>query len=89
MNQSFEEIRVYEGVAERTGIQFDRASVRHSAGYCSSLTDLHRKARVAGDGCFYLPLAIWPAGTATLDMRKPWVVMSSVPSIPQTQVREP
>jgi len=74
--QTFAEIRVYEGVAERTGVQFDRQDVRRSGGCCGSLTEFLRKARAAGDGTFYIPLAMWPADTELIELRKPWVVMS-------------
>jgi len=67
---------VYEGVAERTGVHFERSEVRRSGGYCASLTDLMRKARASGDGTFYLPLGMWPADTERIELRKPWVVMS-------------
>ena len=82
VNQRFEEIRVYEGTAERTGVVFDRADVRHSDRCCSSLAALSRKARAAGDGTFYLPVNIWPADTEQIDLRKPWVVMSAPPAGP-------
>jgi hypothetical protein len=75
VNRSFDEIRVYDGMAERTGVQFDWADVRRSAGYCSSLTELHRKVRSAGDGCFYLPLNSWPVDVSQLNVQKRWVVM--------------
>ena len=75
LTQSFEEIVVYEGVAERTGAHFERNAVRHSDGYCASLTALLRKARAAGDGTFYMPLNLWPADRERLEMRKPWVVL--------------
>jgi len=76
VSQPVEEIRVYEGIAERTGVRFDRSDVRRSEGYCESLTALIRKARAAGDGTFYLPIDQWPAETERLELRKPWVVMS-------------
>ena len=79
VNECFEEIRVYEGVAERTGVQFQRDAVRRSDGCCRSLTELIRKARAAGDGTFYLPLHVWPADTERVELQKPWVVMSSLP----------
>jgi hypothetical protein len=75
-DQTFAEIRVYEGVAERTGVNFERKDVRRSSGFCGSLTELVRKARAAGDGIFYLPVKVWPADTEKLDLRKPWVVIS-------------
>ena len=72
----FDEIRVYDGVAERTGVRFDRKDVRRSGGYCASMTEFMRKARAKGEGIFYLPIDLWPADTERLDLRKPWVVMS-------------
>jgi len=79
MNQ-FEEIRVYGGVAERTGVQFQRSDVRRSGSRCSSLSALIRKARDVGDGYFYLPVNVWPADTERVELRKEWVGMSSLPA---------
>jgi len=76
--QPFDEIRVYAGFAERTGVQFERDTVRRSGGCCRSLTELIRKARDAGDGYFYLPLSLWPADTERVALRKNWVVVSSL-----------
>ena len=76
--QPFDEIRVYAGFAERTGVQFERDTVRRSGGCCRSLTELIRKARDAGDGYFYLPLNLWPANTERVALKKNWVVVSSV-----------
>lgn len=73
----FDEIRVYAGFAERTGVQFERDTVRRSGGCCRSLTELIRKARDAGDGYFYLPLNLWPANTERVALQKSWVVVSS------------
>ena len=77
VKQLFDEIRAYDGVAERTGVQFDRAAVRRSSGCCRSLTELIRKARNGGDGYYYLPLNLWPADTERVELQKRWVVMSS------------
>jgi len=74
--QIYEEIRVYEGVVERTGARFERSEVRRSNGYCASLTDFMRKARTAGEGTFYVPLGSLPENLEQLELRKPWVVMS-------------
>jgi hypothetical protein len=74
--QPFEEIVVYEGIAERTGVHFERDEVRRMDGYCGSLTALLRKARAAGDGTFYMSLDRWPMDTERLELRKPWVVLS-------------
>lgn len=89
VNRTFDEIRVYEDVAERTGVQFERNDVRRSAAYCSSLTELGRKARASGDGSYYLPTGAWPAGVAQLELRKPWLVVSSLPSSHDARSIEP
>ena len=75
----YDEIRVYEGVAERSGVQYDRSEVRRSGSCCKSLAALIRKARVSGDGYFYLPLNVWPADTERVELRKQWVGMSTQP----------
>jgi hypothetical protein len=79
INQSFDEIRVFDGAAERTGVHFERNAVRHSDGCCRSLTELIRKARASGDGYFYLPLNTWPADTERVELQKKWIVISSLP----------
>jgi hypothetical protein len=76
VNQAFDQVRVYGGVAERTGESFERSEVRRSSGCCGSLSELIRKARNAGDGYFYLPRDVWPADTERVELRKPWVVVS-------------
>jgi len=76
VNQSFDEIRVYEGIAERTGVRFERDTVRRSDACCRSVTELIRKVRTSGDGYFYLPLDLWPADTERFELRKQWVVQS-------------
>lgn len=73
----FEEVRVYGGVAERTGVQFQRDAVRRSSACCRSLSDLIRRARAAGDGTFYLPAGLWPADKDRVELQKPWVGISS------------
>jgi hypothetical protein len=79
LSVAFDEIRVYDGVAERTGAQFTRDAVRHSGSCCKSLSSLIRKARVAGDGYFYLPPGIWPADTTRVPLQKEWIGMSTIP----------
>jgi len=76
VSQVLEEIRVYEGVAERTGVQVNRSEVRRNSGLCGSLSELMRKARNSGDGTFYLPAEAWPADTETVEIRKPWIVVA-------------
>jgi hypothetical protein len=73
----FLEIRVYEGVAERTGVQFERDAIRRSAGCCRSMQELVRKARDGGEGYYYVPAAAWDDDRDRLELLKPWVVTSS------------
>jgi hypothetical protein len=75
-NQQFDEIRVYEGIAERTGTTIDRATVRGSAAVCRSLSELTRRARRMGDGYFYLPVLMWPEGVTQLPLEQTWTTMS-------------
>lgn len=82
--QPFEEIRVYDGIAERTGAQFEKNDVRRRDGYCGSMTQFLQKARAAGEGMFYLPLGMWPAGVEQVPLKKEWVVMSSHQQPPLT-----
>jgi hypothetical protein len=77
LDPSFAEIRVYADAAELTGVKVERSAVRRNSGCCKSLTELIRKARVAGEGYFYLPLNLWPDGTERIELKKEWVVMSS------------
>lgn len=71
--QQFDEIQVFEGVAERTGTMVDRNTVRGSEAICSSLGELTRKARRMGDGYFYLTSLLWPENTTQLVLRDTWV----------------
>ena len=74
--RSFEEIRVYDGVATRTGVLFERNDVRHSDACCTSVRDLIHKVRASGDGTFYLRVNAWPLGADHVELQKLWVVMS-------------
>lgn len=74
-DQQFDEIQVFEGVAERTGTTVDRSAVRRSAGLCRSLSELTRKSRRMGDGFFYLAPSLWPENTTKLVLRETWTIM--------------
>lgn len=68
-------MRVYEGIAERTGKTVDRNTVRGSKAVCQSVGELARKVRREGDGTFYLAAEAWPEGTASLDLITKWKTM--------------
>jgi hypothetical protein len=74
--QVFDEIRVYEGVAERTGNTVDRTSIRGRQGVCRSLTELTQKSRRLGDGYYYLAAAVWPPEETQIVLQKTWETMS-------------
>ena len=72
LTDSYDEIQVFNGVAERTGTSFDRAGVRGRRSVCRSLTDLGAKSRRLGDGYYYLASAAWPAGETKVDLNRTW-----------------
>lgn len=76
MPQSYEEIRVYDSVAERTGTTLDRAGVRGRVGVCRSLTELGAKMRRLGDGYYYLASSAWPQDATSVDLSRTWETMS-------------
>lgn len=59
-----EEIRVFEGVAERTGRMVIFRSARNYPA-CSSFRDLVRKYNLHGDGVFYLH-GRWPGDESSV-----------------------
>lgn len=73
MDKFFDEIQVFNGVAERTGLTFDRAGVRGRRGICRSVTELTAKSRRLGDGYYYLAANAWPAEATTVDLTRTWV----------------
>ena len=75
MDKFFDEIQVFNGVAERTGLTFDRAGVRGRRGICRSVTELTAKSRRLGDGYYYLASKAWPAETKSVDLTRPWVTI--------------
>lgn len=75
MGQQFEEVRVYEGVAERTGNTVDRDTVRGSKAVCQSVSELTRKFRREGDGVFYLASKAWPEDTEKIVLTAKWTPM--------------
>jgi len=72
-NQLFDEIRVFEGVAERTGTTVNRQTIRGREAVCRTVRDLARKSRRLGDGYFYLPVMEWPEGVTRVELSTTWV----------------
>lgn len=75
-SREFDEIRVFEGVAERTGNRLDRATLRGCRSLCRSVSELTRQVRRNGDGLFYLAARAWPEGADRLDLTDAWTPMS-------------
>lgn len=74
--KQFLEIRVYDAIAECTGTVVDRETIRGSAMMCRSMMELTRLSRRLGDGTFYLPVALWPAGKKQIPLAETWTTMS-------------
>ena len=72
----FDEIQVFEGIAERTGNTVDRDTIRGSNAICRSIMELTNRARRLGDGTFYLKSSIWPADKEKLELAQTWTTMS-------------
>jgi hypothetical protein len=68
MKQLCEEIRVFEGMAERTGEMLELRGLKAHMNGCTSMRDLVRKYRIFGDGHFYLPLGNWPTGKLSVSL---------------------
>lgn len=76
MSPSFDEIHVYDSVAERTGNQVGRAGLRGRAGVCRSLSELASKSRRLGDGYYYLAASAWPSDKTSVNLGIEWQTMS-------------
>lgn len=76
MGPLFDEVRVYDGIAERTGNTVDRDTVRGSKAVCQSVSELTRKVRREGDGIFYVATKAWPENTDKVVLTEKWTPMS-------------
>jgi hypothetical protein len=72
LDKLFDEIQVFDGVAERTGVSVDRAGVRGRRGVCRSVTELTAKSRRLGDGYYYLASTAWPAEAKSVNLAREW-----------------
>lgn len=76
MSRSYEEIRIFEGIAERTGNFVERAAARGHATLCSSMNQLGAVSRRLGDGLYYLAPSAWPDDdTETVDLNRSWTTL--------------
>lgn len=75
LNRSFDEVQVFDGVAERTGVHFDRAGVRGHGGICRSLGELYAKSRRLGDGYYYLASPAWPEDAQSVKLAPVWTAL--------------
>lgn len=73
--EQYLELKVFEGIAERTGASFSRTGVRGRRGICKNLTALRAMCRRFGDGYYYLAASAWDDSVQSLDVRKAlWAV---------------
>ena len=75
MARSFDEVQVFDGIAERTGASFDRAGVRGHGRVCRSFTELAAKSRRLGDGYYYLAAAAWPENERSVTLTRAWAAV--------------
>jgi hypothetical protein len=68
--EQYLELKVFEGIAERTGASFSRTGVRGRRGICRNLTALRAMCRRFGDGYYYLAESAWDNSLSSLDVRK-------------------
>ena len=71
-SNSYDEVQVFNGIAERTGVTVDRAGVRGHHGVCRSIAELGSKSRRMGDGYYYVASAAWPADTTSVNLVREW-----------------
>ena len=76
MSQSYEEVLIFDGVAERTGNRVDRNGVRGRQNVCRSFSALGAKWRRSGDGYYYLNSAEWPAESEKCDLKRAWACIA-------------
>lgn len=75
LSQGYDEVQVFDGIAERTGNHVDLSAVRGRREVCGSITALAAKSRRLGDGLYYLRSDAWPAGDERVDLNRPWEPM--------------
>lgn len=80
VNSVCAEISVYQGSGERTGVVVERRAIRGKAGLCKSMRDLAIKARILGDGYYYIPVELWPAEEPVQINKVDWTVIGSTPT---------
>src|SRR5947207_5340657 len=80
VNSLCAEISIYQGVGEPTGVVVERSAIRGKKGLCKSMRDLAIKARMLGDGYYYIPIELWPKSKQPVVVHKhDWTVIGSIP----------
>lgn len=72
MSSPYEEVHVFNNLAERTGNRVERAAIRGRAGICRSVTELTSKFRRLGDGYYYISASAWPNDVPVIDLSRNW-----------------
>ena len=75
MKRECEEIHVFGGTAERTGVRVELQGLKARPNACRSMRDLVRKYKLLGDGHFYLPVGLWPQEEESVTLGEKWLGM--------------
>lgn len=79
VNSMCAEVNIFQGIGERTGTIIERKALRGRKGLCKSMRDLASKARVLGDGFYYVPENLWPENQESVVLNQlEWTTMTSV-----------
>lgn len=82
------EIIIFQGVGESTGNVVEKKAIRGRKGLCKSLRDLMSKARVLGDGYYYIPIDQWPDDQEPVVLHETsWTPMASLPKRRRVRAR--
>lgn len=79
VNSMCAEINIFQGVGETTGTVVEKKALRGRKGLCKSMRELTNKARVLGDGYYYIPIELWPDSDEPVVLSQlDWTTMSSI-----------
>ena len=76
MSGTFDEVHVFDGIGELTGVRVERQGVRGRRAVCRSLSELTSKSRRLGDGYYYIASAAWPVDATSVNLALTWATMS-------------
>ena len=78
MSSFFDEVHVFQGIGERTGVRIDRQDARGRRAVCRSVGELTAKSRRLGDGYYYLAADAWPADSSSVNLAFTWTAIGGL-----------